>query len=436
MDRSSSCRSRKISASEIQWTNGIVSETFKYSDTLIITPSKTYNPNNEFDEEYFEFGLFMSRREYKTIRRRLHSGTIAALKEGKTVSAPPFGYDKYKLKGKGFSLKPNQYASVVKTIFEMYTNGKNLGEIVEMMNILNLKPPKGGKIWYKTTIQSILTNITYTGKIRYIDKKHLMKRNECGKIISVKNPNPDIYIVPGLHEPIISEEMFEKAQNIYRNHQLADTRTKEDLELKNPLSTLLKCKLCGRTMKRTSNASSTYIRIHCKNYDVGSSHLSLVEEKIFQSLKILLNDYKLDLKKSNKIMEISNLINNTNSQITQLYSELDKSNLQKNKLYDFLEQGLYDNDTFLQRSQILAEKISNIKNKINELQNLKNDYTQLLERKEKIIPNIEKVIELYPYADINQKNKLLKSCIEKVVYYKDKGSRKKDDFEITIFPLF
>ena len=41
---------------------GIVSKAFKYSSTKIITPLKTYDPNNEYDEEYFEFGLFMSRR--------------------------------------------------------------------------------------------------------------------------------------------------------------------------------------------------------------------------------------------------------------------------------------------------------------------------------------------------------------------------------------
>ena len=41
---------------------GVVAQTFKYSGTKIITPNKTYNPLDEFDEEYFEFGLFMSRR--------------------------------------------------------------------------------------------------------------------------------------------------------------------------------------------------------------------------------------------------------------------------------------------------------------------------------------------------------------------------------------
>ena len=53
---------------------GIVMNTIKYSGTKIITPTKTYDPNNEFDEEYVEFSLFMSRREYKTIARRMNAG--------------------------------------------------------------------------------------------------------------------------------------------------------------------------------------------------------------------------------------------------------------------------------------------------------------------------------------------------------------------------
>lgn len=98
---------------------GIVAQTFKYSDTQIITPMKTYNPNNEYDEEYFEFGLFMSRREYKTINRRLQRGRLSSVKEGKCVcSIAPYGYDKVKLKGdKGFTLAPNpNEADVIKMI--------------------------------------------------------------------------------------------------------------------------------------------------------------------------------------------------------------------------------------------------------------------------------------------------------------------------------
>ena len=48
-------------------------EIFKKSNTKIFTLNKVYDlaSDNEFDEDFFEFGLFMSRREYKIIKRRL-----------------------------------------------------------------------------------------------------------------------------------------------------------------------------------------------------------------------------------------------------------------------------------------------------------------------------------------------------------------------------
>ena len=60
---------------------GIVQRAFQYSNTLIVTPMKTYDPANEFDQEYFEFGLFMSRREYAAIKRRMQSGRYAAVRD-------------------------------------------------------------------------------------------------------------------------------------------------------------------------------------------------------------------------------------------------------------------------------------------------------------------------------------------------------------------
>lgn len=106
---------------------GLVAQTFKYSSTKIITPMKIYNPSNEFDEEYFEFGLFMSRREYKTINRRLQQGRLSSIKEGKYVSSrPPFGYKRKKLeKEKGYTLVPiPEQATAIKMIFDYYTTGE------------------------------------------------------------------------------------------------------------------------------------------------------------------------------------------------------------------------------------------------------------------------------------------------------------------------
>ena len=105
---------------------GLVAQTFKYSNTKIITPIKTFDPANEFDEEYFEFGLFMARREFTTTNRRLVRGRQASAKEGKYLgSVAPYGYKKVKLENqKGFSLEIiEEQAKVVRMIFDWYING-------------------------------------------------------------------------------------------------------------------------------------------------------------------------------------------------------------------------------------------------------------------------------------------------------------------------
>ncbi len=157
---------------------GIVAQTFKFSGTQIITPTKTYNPDNEFDEEYFEFGLFMSRREYMTINRRLQRGRIASVKEGKFVgNIAPYGYERVKIKGdKGFTLEPvPNEADVVRLIYEWYTNGvpqENGGTrrigcelIARKLNEMKAAPRKGGE-WTLPSVRDILMNPVYIGMVR------------------------------------------------------------------------------------------------------------------------------------------------------------------------------------------------------------------------------------------------------------------------------
>ena len=102
---------------------GTIAKYFKLSDTLIITPLKIYDPCDEYDEEYFEFGLFMSRREYKTINRRIQQGRIASIREGKWIaSTAPYGYQRIKIiNDKGYTLQiiPEQ-AEIIRLIFQLY----------------------------------------------------------------------------------------------------------------------------------------------------------------------------------------------------------------------------------------------------------------------------------------------------------------------------
>ena len=147
---------------------GVVSRAFKVHNTKIVTPVKTYDPSNEFDEEYFEFGLFMSRREYKTINRRIQRGRIQSATEGRFLgSVGPYGYDKVKIPtDKCYTLKPNHEADAVRLIYNLYISGNGCTSIARVLDAKGIKPRIGDK-WSKATIKDIIKNPTYIGKISW-----------------------------------------------------------------------------------------------------------------------------------------------------------------------------------------------------------------------------------------------------------------------------
>lgn len=227
---------------------GIVSQTLKYSNTKVITLNKIYDPNSEEDEEYFEFGLFMSRREYKTINRRMQRGRMANILDGKyCASEPPFGYRKVKLKqSKGFTLEPvPEEANVVKEMFKKRANGLGHDIICNWLNTLDFKPKKSD-VWTPATIKGMLSNPIYLGKIRWNSNK-TEKKLVNGQIVKTrKRNNSDIILVEGLHEAIVDQETFDIVQKI----KPKNASTKRGMELQNPLATILKCAYCGRSMQR------------------------------------------------------------------------------------------------------------------------------------------------------------------------------------------
>lgn len=412
---------------------GIVSNAFQYSNTKIITPLKTYDPNNDYDEEYFEFGLFMSRREYKKINQRLHEGILASVKEGKHVgTSAPYGYEKYKLpKQKGYSLKINKHEEkMIKLVFDLYTSGKGLDFICNKLNALGFKPRRG-KDFSKSSITHILTNPVYIGKIKYTDKATI-KKVVNGEVIRVKNENKNIIYVDGLHEPIIDLNTWDKAQNIRKNN--LTNRTKVDYTLKNPMASILKCGLCGRSLERVTHSGRSDVRVCCRKCkeNIGSN-INFVEERLLESLKLLLNDYKIK-SINNDNSDIYSLIDMNNKSIDNFKSELEKNQSQLNKTYDLLEQEIYTKEVFLERSNYLKQQIKGITQHIKQLEEENKDILKRKNNKEILIPKIEKVIDAYYETEnIDLKNKLLKSILEKVEYFKI-TPKDKDDFKLKLYP--
>ena len=411
---------------------GIVSNAFQYSNTKIITPSKTYDPNNDYDEEYFEFGLFMSRREYKKINQRLHEGILSSVKEGKHVgTSAPYGYEKYKLPNqKGYSLKINKHeAEMVKIIFNLYSSGNGLAFISKKIESLGFKPRRGQN-FAKSSLSHILTNPVYIGKIKYTDKATI-KKVINGNIIRVKNDNKNIIYVDGLHEPIIDLDTWNKVQDIRKNN--LSNKVKVNYALQNPMSTILKCGICGKTLERITNPKRNDVRICCRKCkeNVGSN-LALVEEQLLKSLESLLKDYKLKLIQ-NDDSDIELALNMNNNSINNYKSELIKNQNQLNKAYDLLEQEIYTKEIFISRSNYLKKNIEELNSNIAKLEKENKKIINKKNSKEIVVPKIEKVIEsYYKTNNIELKNKLLKSILQKIEYLKI-APKDKYDFKLKLY---
>lgn len=74
---------------------GIILDTFKSSNTKIITPAKTYDLNDELDENNMEFAAFIARFEYKQIRKRMRAGVKKSIQDGCYLANAPLRICKY-----------------------------------------------------------------------------------------------------------------------------------------------------------------------------------------------------------------------------------------------------------------------------------------------------------------------------------------------------
>ena len=107
---------------------GIIAQTFQYTNTKIITPYKIYNLDNEDDLSYFEDGLFQARKYLKYTKRILSRGRLRSVKDGKYVgSVLPYGFNKIKLSNeKGYILVENESeAKVIRLMADLFLDGLN-----------------------------------------------------------------------------------------------------------------------------------------------------------------------------------------------------------------------------------------------------------------------------------------------------------------------
>lgn len=394
---------------------GEVSEAFAASKTLIVTPTKTYDPTNEFDEEYFEFGLFMSRREYKTIRRRMERGLLASIKEGNYVgSVPPYGYDIIRINKKERTLKPNEQSKYVEMMFNWFVNDKmSAGQIARQLTGMGVPTQTGKLEWNRSTVKDILQNNLYTGMIRW-NRRKTSKEYDNGKVKRKKRrlTSDDYLVVPGKHPALISQEIFDKAQTLWSGN----APVKANNTITNPFARLMFCKHCGKAISYASYAHKEgkvqprMVHRESELCKVKSAFYDDVLNLVIQGLKMQIADF--DFKLNNA--EAQNALHQHQQIVESLKKELKSQESKRMQLFEYLESGIYTKEEFMERKAILVDRIEKLKANIEaqEKETPTNvDYQELIYK-------FTEVVDALSDSDVSakRKNDLLKGIIKKIEY--------------------
>lgn len=205
----------------------------------------------------------------KDISRKIKSALDVKRRNGQFIgNYAPYGYQKSPTDRHKLVIDP-EVADVVRDIFQWYIGGMSIARIARRLNDRRISTPSQykitqgmthfgqhscgsmcGKLWSLTTIRRILTDEVYIGNLvqgQYKNKSYRIKKLttvEKSKWITVKNT----------HEPLVSNEMFEQAQERLR----LDTRTSPKEITVHPLAGLVRCADCRMGMNRKKNQYATY----------------------------------------------------------------------------------------------------------------------------------------------------------------------------------
>ncbi len=418
---------------------GAILDAFKGSNTKIITPRKVYDLHDEWDEEYVEFEEFMARKELKYINRRLQRGRVGSVDEGNYIGTrPPYGYVIESKGKKDRYLVPHpEQAPVVQMIFELYTSDDpdmrmGANKIANELNRLGYKTATN-RGWKNSSVLFIIKNAVYAGRIQW-KKKEIKKSIRPDKKKETRTrPRSEWIDVEGKHEPLISMETYEKAQEILRKKYHVPYRLQNGIT--NPMAGLIKCSLCGSSMVlRPYKNQQPHIICYNTRCVNKSTRFEYVENRIIEGLRLWKEKYKAELSKRKTERKTTNIIDIKKKALQRLEKEFTETLSQKDRLHDLLERGIYNTETFLERSQVIAEKLHNIRETINDTQKSIDEEKQNKKAREEIIPEVENVLDLY-YKTENpaKRNSLLKSVLEYAEYRKEKHQHD-DDFALVLHP--
>lgn len=325
---------------------------------------------------FFQIHASFAEYERKQISIRVKTSKKARAKDGIWQGGfLPIGYTKDKDNN---IIIDEENAKTVREIFDEYLLTHSLKYLSEKFKI------------HISSIRYILKNKFYLGYIPYGKQENILETN------SFKRNKDFKYQFKGKHEAIISEDIFNKANQIIDNRSIVRS---EGLLF----SGLLHCPCGGRMYRSKTRKWNDYKCSKCKK----SVSQKRIEPVIF---KELLN---LDNLKSLNDVNIQENISKLSLKIAQEEEKINNLESKKNKLINLLTDDILTKDEFIKTKEDIDIKIKNHNEKIDTYKSM----IEFEEKKSNQKDNIEilkSVVKNFDEEDITELKEIFRLLIERI----------------------
>ena len=380
----------------------------------------------------------VAQQEVENISANVKKGLKMKMQRGELVGFQGcLGYD-YNPEDKTLAINEEE-AEVVRYIFRRYVEGAGGSVIAQELHNLGYKTKRGNTTWAETTVIGIIKNEKYKGDV-------LMGKSFTVDPISKRRLDnfgeEEQYLVRNHHEPIISEEIFEKAQEILKRRakprRLNPDGKREKFSRKYAFSCLLECGFCGGSLtRRCWHSGSQYSKViwQCvtstkkgkKNCpDSKGIAEETIEQAFVASYKLLCQNNKDVLDEFIARTEEALSENNVSKQLAKVEKDIHALETKRAKLVDMRLEEVLDKETY-------ESKYFDLTGQIDKLQAQRHDLQEASETEDtmkKRIASFRRTLEQNNVLDKFDRY-VFESIVEKVIVggYDEEGH--KDPFKLT-----
>lgn len=395
--------------------------------SFFISLKENYDSRTDDDEFLLIIHSALAQKERKTTASRVKITQMIKAKEGKTnTSSPAFGY---KLSEDKQHLEVDPEASkVYKMIVEKFLEGWGVLRINKWLNVQGYKAKRGGK-WHNNSIKTILSNPVYLG-ISIYNTTTLIRDNE-GKRQRVVRPQEEWIIRYNTHEPLITQEKFDRIQEIMKDRKEKDTK-EWSCEKKYLLSGMLFCDVCkGKIFgcktvekrlidKQTGKPKVYFSYVDQNRYGVCDTstkywNMQRVDDLVMQEIKKFFSDHKLieDRIKAKQYLYNENM-GTERLEREELLQKLEVINKAIKKQQLAFEEDIITIKEYKSRMIELREKKDDITRRLDKLNVRLEKVDNIEERFNEIKSKVLKIIDNIEQLDYTIKEALLRKLIKRI----------------------